>query len=64
MVTEVMRDIINVQKGEDGFLEQAKILVISHDISFYTNEVCITDLSILPVAKKILRKQICLTACV
>ena len=34
MFLEVMRDIEAVQKESDGFLEQAKILVISHDISF------------------------------
>lgn len=33
MIREVMRDIETCQKGQDGFLEQAKILVISHDIN-------------------------------
>ena len=34
MFLEIMRDIEKEQKNGDGFLEQAKILVISHDISF------------------------------
>jgi hypothetical protein len=38
MILEVVRDIIKTQKEEDGFLEQAKILIVSHDISF--NNTC------------------------
>ena len=34
MFLEIMRDIEKEQKDSDCFLEQAKILVISHDISF------------------------------
>ena len=34
MITEVMKDVVSAQKNDDGFLEQAKILVISHDICF------------------------------
>ena len=34
MIIEVVRDIIKTQNEEDGFLEQAKILIVSHDISF------------------------------
>ncbi|XP_060565722.1 testis-expressed protein 47-like [Ruditapes philippinarum] len=33
MILEVVRDIIKTQKEEDGFLEQAKILIVSHDVS-------------------------------
>ncbi|WAQ96143.1 TEX47-like protein [Mya arenaria] len=32
MITEVMKDIMHEQRTEDGFLEDAKILIISHDI--------------------------------
>lgn len=31
---ELIRDVVNVCESEDGFLDQAKILVVSHDISF------------------------------
>ena len=34
MFLEIMRDIEKEQKDSNCFLEQAKILVISHDISF------------------------------
>ncbi|KAL4240688.1 hypothetical protein ACF0H5_001480 [Mactra antiquata] len=34
MILELIRDAVSVRGSEDGFLEQAKILVVSKDISF------------------------------
>ncbi|XP_053386544.1 testis-expressed protein 47-like isoform X2 [Mercenaria mercenaria] len=33
MIVEVIRDVVKTQKDENGFIEQAKILIVSHDIS-------------------------------
>jgi len=34
MILEIVRDVIDNTNSSDGYLESAKILIISHDISF------------------------------